>query len=358
MKSITELWGSVTERIKSTPRDTPTAFAIPASHVDEYDPAEPPSHFIADEHYFVVQINEMFLESSRKWFTGIDPVVFVVSEFTYNGQTQVVPCLVGPSMIQNAGTKLPQGMLFRNTRVAGIHPYRGGRLTLSVVLCELTVKNYARQILGVLETVGTALDFATAISTYVKVAGVMLDAVDALMESGDARPLAGLREEFDDGSRSFSPGFFVLVNKPAVNPKTLWVRRGQLYSGPSAEAATPFREADFVLYSLVRPPDNKRNDLSTLPFFPLWQRVQSEAADPRDSSYESARHNIVSLSQSILLSADLVDAQKDVVTDDYIRKLEQYHQRAIATGKRAATDGQTTTGLDAVRAKSMAFLKQ
>ena len=82
--------------------------------------------FQSDQHYFQVRINEMYLKYSRNWFSRYDPMVFVVSEFTYDKKAEAVPFVVGQQMMEKFEKNTPTGMIFSDTRVAGVHPYRGG----------------------------------------------------------------------------------------------------------------------------------------------------------------------------------------------------------------------------------------
>jgi hypothetical protein len=51
----------------------------------------------ADENYFIIRVNEMYLTKSRQWFNSIDPMVFFISEFNYNGEDIAVPYIIGPA---------------------------------------------------------------------------------------------------------------------------------------------------------------------------------------------------------------------------------------------------------------------
>jgi hypothetical protein len=357
MSMFADLWKVITDRVVTSPRESPSALTIPAGHV------EPATHlgvpFEPDEHYFQVRINEMYLTNKREWFSAIDPLVFVVSEFTYNNQELTVPYLVGPKLMEKWGKDVtPQGMIFRDTRVAGLHPYRGGRLTLSVVLCQTQVHNYARQFLRIVESAANALDFSTMLGTYVKVAGVVMDGFEALVGLGGTEPLAGLRREFDpDAGDAFSPSYFVLIDKPGVDPQTLWVNDRQLLSGPSMADAKPYRDADFVLYSVVRPPKDVRSDISTLPFHSLWERVEKEAAVPQQEFYKSAKANMLSLYEIIMLSPDLTKPQAAALADEYAEEMVQIQKKAQRFADLddsvPAVEGDT---LDEVRGKAVSIL--
>ena len=356
MKSFIDLWKDVVQRVVQSPREQPSAVTIPNNHVDQQQLLDGP--FKRDTHYFQVRVNEMYLAHQRKWFSAIDPMLFVVSEFTYDKKEQSVPFLIGPAMMKNKLNELPQGMLFRDTRVAGIHPYRGGRLTLSVVLCQVKVGDYARQLLGLLEGAANTLDFSTALGSYVEIAGVILDGFEAMLGLGDTTPLVGLRCEFDpDAGDPFAPGFFALIDKPDVSARSLWVRDRQLMKGDSLAESIPYRDADFVLYSVVRPPENSRTDLDKLAFYPLWERVQREATTPTEENYASARSNMVSLYQTIVLSPDLITSQAEALADDYGKRMKELYDRAKGFGQRAR-ESVSATDLDRIRDRSLSFLNQ
>ena len=185
MADITALWKTVTDglsqHVVQSTRQLPSAVRIPDDHSEQK--GQLGQLFERDQHYFNVVINEMFLANSRKWFTMIDPMVFVVSEFTYNKMKDfAVPFIVGPSMLnQFGGEKIPAGMIFRDTPVSGTFPYRGDGLALSVVLCQLSVGNYASEILNVIESAAKVLDFSPILSPYTKVAEIVLEGFNTLL---------------------------------------------------------------------------------------------------------------------------------------------------------------------------------
>ena len=360
MPTFKELWTSLSGQITGAARQQPSAVEISPSNVDRG--ADLGGAFKPHEHYFQVRVNELFLTQQRKWFASIDPMVFVVSEFSYDRKPQEVPCIVGPGMMQKYASKLeklPQGMLFRDTRVAGVHPYRGGRLSLTVVLCEMQVANHARQLLKVIENASAALDFSTALAAYVKVGSAVLDGFDALMGMGGVQPLAGLRREFDpDANDDFAPGFFALINAPAVNPKTLWVRERQLMIGDSLEVASPYRDADYVLYSVVRPKNDRRSDIEQLPFYALWDRVKSEANRSTEDNWKTAKVNMATLSLALVDSPDLTQPHADELIAEFRERSQVLHRNAKKTADMGAAAGQpvATARQDAARQRALSML--
>lgn len=315
------LWNS----LKAAPTVQPSRITIPADHLDSA--ADASSSFQPNAHYFQVRVNEMYLTYSREWFSTYDPMVFVVSEFTYDKHSEAVPFVVGPALMEKFGQKTPEGMIFANTRVAGLHPYRGGRLSLSVMLCRVKRTDYLRRLLQVVENAADALDFSTALSSYVKIAGAVVDGVESLFALGDTDALIGLRTEFDpDAGDTLRPTFYALINAPNVAADKLWVRDNKLYQGESLATARPYRAADYVLYSVIQ--SAERSDETTLPFYPVWERLLGLAAQPDDNSWARAKADLVSLRQTMLLSPDLTPAQADALFDHYLQRVKDEHDKA------------------------------
>lgn len=329
MKSLVEQWGNIWERISKSPTQLPSRVVIHRDHVDEGEKLgtaaiQPP------EHYFQVRINEMYLTYSRQWFSKYDPMVFVVSEFIYNKKTETVPYIVGPMMIEKYGKKIPAGMVFSDTRVAGLHPYHGGGLTLSMVLCRVKREDYARKFMQIVENSASVLDFSTALSTYVKVASVVLDGVESMLDLDDIQPLIGLRKQFgQDASDVLESQYFALIDMPEseLNTKELWVRERQLVYGKSLEDAKPFRDADYVLFSIISTQD--RSDETILPFYPLWERIVQEATMPDENSWKRAKADMVNFYQTLVLSPDLTPNQADKLNDKYVNEMIQLHEKAV-----------------------------
>ena len=172
MKTLSSVAGLFGTELFKRRAQAPSRVTISHTHVDE---GKLRRTFQPNEHYFQVRVNEMYLTHSRKWFSVYDPMVFVVSQFIYDKRVETVPFIVGPTMMKEYGKQMPHGMIFSDTRVAGLHPYQGGRLSLMVVLYKIECQNYAQELLQTVESVATVLDFSTVLSTYVKLASVVLD---------------------------------------------------------------------------------------------------------------------------------------------------------------------------------------
>lgn len=356
MATLAERCSNIWNSIRQSPGQIPSGVTIPSNQVEEEN--RPSTVFKPNKHYFQVRVNEMYLSFSREWFARYDPMVFAVSEFVYDKKKEAIPFVVGPAMMEKFGKRLPNGMIFSDTRVAGLHPYRGGQLTLSIILYKVQTGNMVRKLLKMIENTANVLDFANALTTYLKVADVVIDGVESLLELGGSEPLIGLRKEFDPADGELRPSYFALINLPDTQVDTgkLWVRNRKLYYGNSLQSAIPFRDADFVLYSIMLAP--QRSDLSTLSFYPQWEHTQREALDPREDSWLSAKANMASLMQSMLLSPDLTDQQARELVEEWRSKLINFHKMAVGNANMSDKKPQAPKQMEEARAKSLAFLKE
>jgi hypothetical protein len=331
---VDDVWA----RLRSAPTQVTLRLRLPDDHVVGAPWVGTP--LSPRDQYFQVRVNSLFLEDRRRWFSVIDPMVLVVTDFTYDKKEHGVPFVVGPSLMRDQANKVPEGMLFLNTRVAGLHPYVGGRLNIAVVLLSVERQNYASDILRVVEKLSTVIPVATAFTMYVNIAGAVVQGVQSMLASGGVKPLIGLRREFDpDAGDALVGGFFALIDAPegSISADRLWVRDGDLHVGDSLAAATPFRKADFVLYSIV--PADRRSDESLLDFYPLYERAKATAmlADP--TSWKRAKGDLASLWQTLHLSPDLTRAQAHELAVRYRDEITALHAEAEDLATLGPSDG-------------------
>jgi hypothetical protein len=287
-----------------------------------------PPRFEPGDHYFAVLVNEMFLTKARQWMDVYDPMALVVSEFTYAGERRVVPFVVGPSMVQEKMQQVPSGMVISDTLVAGVHPYTGGKLALSIVLGQVKRESYAKRLLDVVEKVAGAFPAGRALEPHMKVADAVLEGIESLLGMGDTVTLAGHRWEYNDGLTPWlEPGFLALIDTDVknVNPANLGVVKGRLRYGTGVDAPE-YRANGFLLYSLC--PLVRRTDITELPFHHLFQTALRDAVANEPGSWERAKAGLVSLHQELLTSPDLIWAQVQQLMEEFTQKLRQEHERA------------------------------
>ncbi len=359
MANISALWDQIRNTIINSPRQVPSTVTILRDHIDENQNNELEWDFKQDQHYFQVTINEMFLVNSREWFSQIDPMVYAVSDLIYNGKNESIPFVVGPGLIHKMGVPddLNSGIILKNTNVSGLRAYRGGGLTLTIILCQSN-NNLLRPLLEVIENVSGALDFSPVLSPYSKLANVLMDGLDALFKSNSVTPLVGLRDSFGPNQNiPFRPSYYTLIDAPEVDPKTLWVKERQLLQGDSLKSAKPYRSADYVLYSFSGPINNTRDDTSVLPFGGMWEQVKKEAASPVDDpNYKNAKVLMTNLYQNVLLSPDLTEPQADALAEQWKVRMVSIHERARNMASMGADTGIAEPRLDNARTKALDIL--
>ena len=338
------------EKAKSAPAQLPTRINIPQDNVDNIKKI---GVSLTKDLYFQIRVNELFLKDKRNWYKQYAPMLFVVSEFSYSGEKRTVPFIVGPQMMDKFGQNLPDDMLFLNTRVAGVHPFKGGQITLSLILYQYEVGNYLEKMLKTLESAANIFNFATAFSAYMKIAGVLFEGFESLLGLQNLNPLTGLRIEMSQDADDLNSGYFVLINTPegSIDPNQLWVKGNRLYFGKSASESKPFRDSDYTLYSILH--DESRSDISELPFYPLWSEV---IRDANDGAADNAEVNMSSFTQSLLSSPDLTFKHALSLVGDFRKDLDIIKSLKPKDEKRSGKS-ETEKRIDEIRSISLERLK-
>lgn len=297
------------------PAEPPSTIKFKNDHVFKSDKQQklqqvPPwDNFKLEEDYFEVVVNELFLAYSSKLWVQIDPTVLVNTKFGYDHKDFSVPYIVGPSSLSlPQGGVVPKGgkMVFSNTPVAGLYPYKGGRLNLTIVLSQVGTQSYAKTIIKLVESVAGALDYSTQLGAYIKIAGVIIDGIESLAGiTNGFNPVMGYTTPFS------GPGYYALINKPQtqVDSDQLWVVNDELRQGKDQDSAKPFlgSDTDYVLYSVNGA--KARNDMEFLSFYASYQKILDDAARNDDSSWKRAVTDMSTLYMTMYKSPDLTQTQ-------------------------------------------------
>jgi hypothetical protein len=308
-------------QLKQSPSFRPTRLYIKPQQTDKEDTFF--ASILPNKHYFTVRINEVFLSYSRKWLVTYDPLVFTVAEFTYDGKKVTIPYAVGATMMKGKMEKVPEGMVFQDTRVAGLHPYAGGPMALSMVLCRVEQTKYLQRLIDVIEGASSTYTaaFATIINDYVKIAGVVMKGFESLMGLEETQALVGFRREFDvDAGDDFKAGYYALFNADGatIDESKLWVLDNRLCYGDTAATAKAFRTEDYVLYSITA--STNRFDEKSLPFYAYWINVSSYAnqlSQIDEDAWKIIKAKMFALNDMMRLSPDLVPGQAAQLFEEY-----------------------------------------
>lgn len=199
----------------------------------------------------------------------------------------------------------------------------------------------------------TYLDLAIPVSSYLKVANLVLDGVEAVTGTADqAKPILGIRQEFSP----VEPGYCALIAAPDIDEKLLWVKKDKLYYGRSADQAQPFRKSDYVLYSITSPAIEDIN-VSKLSFYKSWQLVLKDAQMASKPDFkESAKVNLAAVLADISVSPDLTDPHKEALCEKYIQTATTLIKSAEGLGKLGEPTAESgkPAGLASLRSKALA----
>lgn len=329
MPSPAELWQLIRGRRTVVPSFAEVRHVLPP--LRGVDPILP------QRHYFAVLVDELFLANSRQWHREFDPMVLAITEFVHGGKSLTLPFVVGPQLLGDKASAVPQGMLYRGTRVAGVHPFRGGRVTSTVVLCQVRRRDYARQLLKVVESVASTVPFAADLGTYTRFADTLLDGVEALFGVGETTPLVGIRQEFDhDLGTPIRPAYFALIDGPEERfpSSRLWVRDAGLMIGDVEERLQSFRDASYVLFSTRGTAE--LGELDTLPLHETVNSIIDLAASPEEADWKRTKAELLVLLRQLLTSPDLTREQAMTYHEGIVHQAQEAHQRARTIGTLSA----------------------
>ena len=327
MGAITDRCLAMLRRMKEGPASYPTVINVGASQV--LDTFTPPT-LARNESYFAVRLNQLRLASGRKWWVQIAPMAFMVAEFQHGRERLAVPFVVGPSMLERFGQPVPGGMLFDDTVIVGLHPYKGGRIAITAILYEVPRSDEARRLLSFVEKAASVVGAATAMGTYLKVADVVLDGLEGLLGLDGVRPVAGRRFEVDpDLADDLGTGWFVLADGD-LKPENVWVKDHRLqYKHADGGGFYDVPDVDLLLYSLVSAP--RRTDIEQLDFHPTIREAETQAhADASDDGWKRAKAIMTTAFTQIIDSADLTMRQGDELRAEWRKRLVTLHEEALA----------------------------
>ena len=278
------------------------------------------TEIIKDKCYMTLTVNELFLSEARKWWTQYQPMVVFATSFLHGGSTITVPAVVGPSLLEQPGKKLPQGLLLNNIEVAGPIPYRGGNVTVSVLLYRVQHTNHAKDLLKVVEGVSKAIGPTADLGMLTKVGGALMDGVGSLLALGDTEPIMGHRFTMSPvGSGGMKTFYSALIDSGTqTSPNSLSVNSGRLLLGVGL-GAQEFTTHDYVLYSLFA--STRRTDESSLPFYLLFQRAKQDAFKGGEDNWKTAKATFSEVWQQMIVSSDLIPDQAEELFEEWKKML-------------------------------------
>ena len=314
---INRLWNNIQE----APTFVPTYIEFPPDRIDDKD-IQDFENIDPNRHYFMVTMNEMFLSYKRKWHMNFSPMVFSVCSFMYDGQIKEVPYIIGPSYLKKYEQRPPEGFVYLNTPIVGVHPWKGNTMSLSVILSRVRETNNVEKVLKVVENVANSLDFSTGLSHYINIGNVVLDGFESLMGLEETTPLLGINNNFGQAAgNEMRPGYYALINDDDSDTDKFWVKDNRLYYGDSLESAELYQKtedaSDFILFKVGV--STKRFDEAALSYYESYQSIYNSIKNATDLG-EKYRKNLSArlriLAVDIMTSPDLTTNQAKLIWND------------------------------------------
>jgi hypothetical protein len=319
MSKISDFWN----RLVHSPAVTPPSFQIPKERILDF--ALDATPFKANEAYFEIRIAEQFLKDKREYWNEYNPLTVVLTEFIYNKKRDSFPFVIGPSLLNGIGQlEGNERIRYKNTRVVGPTPYIGDDITLFLGLFRVKTKDWAKQALGLLETVAKVFD-STKLTSYVNISGPLTDGIESFFDMGDQMQFRlGQRNSFADPrtntTNSFVPGYYVIIraDQTAINSSKFWIKDEQLYFGDNKDNIKVYSEHDYLLYKIVK--SDTRNDYTTFNFHGLFEEAQNHIWQ---NNLPKAKETFQSVLLEVRRCADLIPRQITQLTTLYSTKFEE-----------------------------------
>ncbi len=324
---------NVWKKLKSSPAILHPHIRISDDHI--LDPEWNSRLFKKEENYFEIRITEQFLKNHREYWNEFNPLTVIRSEFIYAGKHQSFPFIVGPEILK--GLEQIQGqenVRYKNTRVSGPTPYQGDQLALFVGLFRMKTKDWARQALGLLESVTKAFD-STKLSSYLSIANPVMDGIESFLDMEDQMQFRlGYRNEFEDPETSSNnqlrSGYYLMIrNKDAsIDTKNFWIKENQLFTGNHKDHLKPYTDNDYIIYEIAHL--DVRNDYTTFDFHAKWKEIQDLIwkTSNKNETIEIYQHMI----HLIWANSDLIDSHRKKLQLYYRAKFQQEWQTKEVAG--------------------------
>jgi hypothetical protein len=342
MSGVARFFGGIYDRLSQSQRQAWAPIRILPGHGSDPDAAPVP--IVKDDDYIAVRVNQLFLATDRQWFTTVEPGVFASVEFLYGRDLRTDTVVLGPK----AGTGLPSGTVLMNQPIFGVHPYKGGAVTLTVLLSQVPTGNVARPLLDVMESIGQLTAPGAGVAAHAKVVGTLLDGFERLLGLDDVKPILGFRQTIDpDRGDQLLPGHIVLLEGQPIPPEELWVIDHMLHRGTTRDRAkaNPLTGHDFVLLELTRAKDGRRTDVARFPFYEKLQQAMDSAlkSAQSDAAWMDTKALHLVAASDMIRSPDLTYPQALALNEAYFLRLKELREKALS---QALASGEAADGAD------------
>ena len=295
--------------------------ALPNGHVlggISQQPCEP------GQSYFVIRVTEMYLNSCRKLWKLVYPLIHAYVET--GGARQHV--ITGPGQLSALGDANLDRLTDLDQLLTGPTPYFGGDVNLLAGLYSVPGHDFAKVLI---DTTATLAALAFRIPPQaLPIAGLVKSCVESLVGIDTTTLHLGIQCTFGSASCPLVSGYWACIAAPesSVDVNQLWLKEGRLCKGVDAGSAKVYADHDFMVIAVERLP--QRTDWRTLPvMIDFASRFGKIAGDPGFSADEK-RKRFADLwpvfQQALADSPDLVDSDRknisQTVAADLLQRLD------------------------------------
>jgi hypothetical protein len=289
--------------------------------------------FVPRQHYIQILVNDMYLAKEREWWVRYAPVALVAPTYMYDNEYKTAPVIIGPALFQQFSKDIGDGTIIRNAPVSSMHPYWGGAVTLTVIFSKVEKEDNADKVLDVLETfadIASPLTPAIPFSSYLKIAGNVMNGMRVLLNLPKTQPILAYRETINPQiNQTLEPQHLVLIDTPGLNDaekSKFQVKNGQLYYGEKDASAVPYRKSDFILLEIAQ--GSQRSDEGTLAFYPLWEQTRRLGLQSavQDGYWAEAKNQFNALKVAISESPDLTEPDASRLLEGYLSEMKKIRQ--------------------------------
>jgi len=259
----------------------------------------------ANEHYFQLWLDEMFLKDERKWFSEWHPTVHSAVSLEFGDQKQVITRIAGASMLENVDDKHLNRVIAQTMKLTGLIPFRGGSVRINAALLAMKGQDSVKQLIDVLGEFSQKLA-VPQLSAALDVAKPLAAGVSAIVGITDGEMMLGVDTTLDE--ESLEGGSFALVyaTKGEVPPGDLSISDKRLR----------FRGADltgyhYMLIRVVR--FDARNDWDSLNA--IMQPYQQAVDLLTDGQSDAGKKALKKAVGAALKSMDLTETDRRRVID-------------------------------------------
>jgi hypothetical protein len=274
-------------------------------------------------------------------------MVISLTEYSYARQFVSAPFVVGSSLLKSKMQGEGAGFVFRDTRVAGLHPYAGDRFILNLALYRVETQNYLTDAIKFLESVSGVFNesLSLLLKNFVKTANVVIDGINGIVDRGNVNPIFGIRKEFDPATQDvFAPGYYVMLDKSARNwePANFSVSKDNSLMYLKDQTPRRFREDEYILFSINK--TDSRSDVDQLPVYKGFDDILDFAQkfpEMPEEQKTKIKGMLYALKFELLKSPDLTTEQAGTLIDQFIAQVKAAVEKKInwgATGAAAPPD--------------------